>query len=563
MSFAIMGNMRDSRLLTYRTTRAVKCLYFDGMSASLMGSGTESQMTFLYGASDKVPSRPFPGPPGHGRRPHGPPPPPGDASPGNQMPSLSQLQAEDDDERPRWNPLEDEYFRARGLCNWIKDRGLGGLGWGFEGIVRMNAGFEMIWCDFNSTSLKLVSNLNISAPLLNSTRGKTSTRKGGLLQAQVPMLDVHTSVQAADEGPHGPGMTDPREPFRSSATYMWFASSAKRYGSYGNVDVGGGETRVRIDACGMFTFYDPKLTGQFAARLEQERDALNVSVDGRWLGPRSSGDSKATALEELMRRRHSHRANHVEEADGAVMYELVDEGLRNVLGKTNCSTTSWHAIANEVVAFYARLIKDLHRSMLSLAENCSPSYETFRRQLRQLRSLTHWAMLPYYEYPPGPHTPESIPHAFSMHSPAAREGIDRCSTQYAIDDVDALSQGERLLSWAVDATLTGICSYMFKIGLGVEREWLLRFNSEDGEANLPARTSAHDVTELSKAWLGELDELMAWLGWVDQWTGCEKGCAADEFCYIPMWPVGGFGWGQNHEALLWHPTCVNGSHYPP
>jgi hypothetical protein len=31
----------------------------------------------------------------------------------------------------------------------------------------------------------------------------------------------------------------------------------------------------------------------------------------------------------------------------------------------------------------------------------------------------------------------------------------------------------------------------------------------------------------AQAWLHELEELMAWLGWVDQWTGCEKGCAAN------------------------------------
>src|SRR5271155_4270578 len=43
---------------------------------------------------------------------------------------------------------------------------LGGLGWGVEGIVRMNAGFEMICCNFSSPSIRLLRHLNVAAPLL-------------------------------------------------------------------------------------------------------------------------------------------------------------------------------------------------------------------------------------------------------------------------------------------------------------------------------------------------------------------------------------------------------------
>lgn len=48
----------------------------------------------------------------------------------------------------------------------MRDNELGGLGWGVEGIVRMNAGFEMIWCNFCSPSIRLLSHLNVTAPLL-------------------------------------------------------------------------------------------------------------------------------------------------------------------------------------------------------------------------------------------------------------------------------------------------------------------------------------------------------------------------------------------------------------
>lgn len=60
----------------------------------------------------------------------------------------------------------DEYIRARDLCKWVQHNNLGGLGWGIEGMVRMNAGFEMIWCNFSSPSVRLLSHLNVTAPLM-------------------------------------------------------------------------------------------------------------------------------------------------------------------------------------------------------------------------------------------------------------------------------------------------------------------------------------------------------------------------------------------------------------
>lgn len=38
-----------------------------------------------------------------------------------------------------------KYARAAGLCDFIKEKNLGGPGWGYESIIRMNEGFEVIW----------------------------------------------------------------------------------------------------------------------------------------------------------------------------------------------------------------------------------------------------------------------------------------------------------------------------------------------------------------------------------------------------------------------------------
>lgn len=44
MSYAIAGTISTSRLLTYRTTRTVKCIYFDGTSAALNEDGNMSTL---------------------------------------------------------------------------------------------------------------------------------------------------------------------------------------------------------------------------------------------------------------------------------------------------------------------------------------------------------------------------------------------------------------------------------------------------------------------------------------------------------------------------------------
>jgi hypothetical protein len=519
MSNGIMGNMRDSRLLTYRTSKKVDCIYFDGMSANLMGSGTETQMTFLYGDSESVPQRQRPRrPPGgsHGRRPPSyrhPPPVNGILL---EMPDVDNLR----DDRQGWNPLADEYFRANGLCEWIKDKKLGGPGWGYEGIVRMNAGFELIWCDFNSSSLTLVSNLNISVPVLEDLNKELWEMAAQANAAQMVLRP--SDLRGFDEGPHGPGMADPNEPFRGVSNYMWFAAAAKRYGSTG-MGPGRGEARVKVDTCGLFSFYDPMLVGQFKTRVEAENIFLNISANGRWKAPFAMTE-RAAALQALMRRRRTHRANHVTKSDGETMLSAVEQRLHKA-SKTGCSSIDWQLVAQEIVAFYSDGLKTLALLLSVAVDHKRPSWDEIRLQLQNLRVWTHWFMLPVFEYPPGPYTKQSLRKDFSMASPAAKMAVERCREQYLPSlDMD-LSAGEALLSNTTMEILTGICNTIIEIGLGVERTWLGGFNTQ------PKRdydqSNINRVQSDLKDWSGLLEELMAWLGWVDQWTGCEGPCKAD------------------------------------
>jgi hypothetical protein len=501
MSYAIMGSLPDSRMLTYRTEKTVKCLYFDGMSASLMGSGTESQMTFLYGDSDSIPPRRPPGRPGSGH----------------------------------WNPLEDEYVRARGLCKWLREHDLGGKGHGFEGIVRMNAAFEVIWCDFASPSLQLVSNLNVSAPRIkmrsrSNTRG-FSPNAGDAKQAS--LAGSTELIHILDEGPHAPMMTDPSEPFRAIANFMWFTAATRRYGSTGNKNTGPGrgETRARIDSCGLFTFYDPELKGQASARASQERALLNISLDGQWQSP-SDGAERKVALDQLMRRRRTHRTNHVTREDGAHMYKVVRRRLKDALNASEtCSGIEWQQVAQEIVTFYSKSLRDLLDGLDRKDEFLVREDELWisvRSWLLSLRNITHWLMVKFFEYPPGPYEKGDLPDIFSVNSPAALAAVRRCRTQYSPIDTDTekLHDGEKLLLSSIEDTLDGLCSSIFRIGLGVELVWLLHFNI-DPEDHDPYDKDINPLSAVleAKSWKQSLEDLMAWLGWVEQWTGCDGPCA--------------------------------------
>lgn len=111
MSLGIMlSNWGETYLRVYSSTRLLKILYIDGMSAALTDTGTlDSQSILLHGKIDTG-----------------------------------------------WGSIWDEYKRAGELCAWAAPLGI-------EGFVRANAGFELLWCDFqHTTGLELVQTLNVT-----------------------------------------------------------------------------------------------------------------------------------------------------------------------------------------------------------------------------------------------------------------------------------------------------------------------------------------------------------------------------------------------------------------
>ncbi|CUS12694.1 unnamed protein product [Tuber aestivum] len=132
MSYGIFAARKKPLFLnTYSSTRELKVLYFDGGSAVLCPSKTDAQDVILHG---KV----------HGREAW---------CPEDSVDGEHDGGGDGDDGRDR-RPVAYDYTRARELCEW-------GSGIGVEGFVRMDTGFELLWCDFG-VGLDLVSRLNIT-----------------------------------------------------------------------------------------------------------------------------------------------------------------------------------------------------------------------------------------------------------------------------------------------------------------------------------------------------------------------------------------------------------------
>lgn len=497
MAYGIAGMLNTSRLLTYRTTKAVKCLYFDGASAALNGAGNmDTQMVLIHNDSASIPDD-------FGRTP-------------NNRTSGD----------PHGGMLGAEYDRAEGLCAFIHDNKLGGRGWGYEGIVRMNAGFEMIWCDFDSPSAKLVSNLAVSDPSYEQMNvdeispANVDVRLAGLASAQ-QLLSAPPR-----RGHGGPGWGT--SAFSGSSILGWLQATVDQYGFAGVP--GRGEVRVKADSSNLWSLYDPGLVDQEKARVDEECGRLNISSSGIWKAPVNATEREA-ALLALQRRRRAHRAEHVSKRDGLYMRDAVLERLHASLEPSGSSGIDWHQIAQEIVLEYGRGLRDMVELLKAAPVGLGSDHEETGKWMRPIRAAAHLFMMPFYEYPSYYDIERSPEAAFDIAAAESKIALERCRDQYSPSKVEELTTSEQLIYSAIDEVLGAVCKVTLSTFLSVESIWYASF---DKPVQSFEATSLHGKVQ---AWREQTEELMAWLGWADQWTACEPGCGPDEVCLIPLWPV--------------------------
>lgn len=516
MAYGIMGSSRNSFLLTYQTTRPVKALYFDGESAALMGLGQmDTQMLQLFGNVS--------GPPGEG-----------------------------------FFGLGQEYLRAHGLCQWFEDAGLGGPGWGFEGVVRMNAGFEMIWCDFSSPSLRLVSRLNVTAPLLaaededNVADGEHDLSQAPVLSSGVKQtptsyypLPPRPTKTGRDSEPSHPAAPPNwrhdlgREPFLAVQGWGWFDSATWHYGSTRN-GPGQGEIKAKVLSCGLLSYYSAQFANQSLNRALGDQKSLNLTADGLWTGPGEHGN-RTKAIKQLARRRRFHHLGDVVPEEASLMRENTERALRSLLESVNnCSGADWVLTTSEIVQRTTNHLTMVDTKLLSFPSD--PRNETaVSRWLSDLRSQIHLFMVGYLEYPR-----KIGRETWSMQSNLYAETYSRCKYRYTRllvpEELEtSLPREEEDIRLAVEGVYGAVCSVLLTLGFGVEQAW---FDYNEDGSNGQASLNADALVGRADRWHDNIAELQAWLGWESEYYGCRETCAWDERCYIPMWPLMHMGGGR-------------------
>ncbi|KAJ5041526.1 uncharacterized protein L3040_005111 [Drepanopeziza brunnea f. sp. 'multigermtubi'] len=182
-----------------------------------------------------------------------------------------------------------------------------------------------------SPSLRLLSHLNVSAPLLGE---QVEVEDSGIAldltcSEHTSKFPLPKSTGAVAEPSTLPGPDIDwdlfrREPFQ---TKNW-----RR-----------GETRVKLSTCGLLNYYDPVFESAGIPRATEEQKALNLTSDGSWTGPGRVA-TRFAALQSLTRRRRLHNLQNITSVDAAIMRANSEWVMRTFLDSqispAPCSTSS-------------------------------------------------------------------------------------------------------------------------------------------------------------------------------------------------------------------------------
>ncbi|CCM03688.1 uncharacterized protein FIBRA_05832 [Fibroporia radiculosa] len=480
MSFGIMGGRGGSTFMsTYRTVRPARVVYFDGMSAALSDLGwLDSQEVFLAGR--------------------------GRANESDQYPS------------------RDEYTRITKLCKWAETVDL-------DGFVRMNAGFEVMWCDFDSPVIQLVSHLNITAPGSTPTSGRDMPPPGG---GRTPGKDAPDRPTRGRPGGSRPPFNFGWSPLGATGFSEWLRVAAQR----GTIP----QPHVELDYSSFVTFYHPRLQS-----LVKAREGQSVRQHRIW--------------------------NNISTADAQSIRDEVEETLQRPPWRRGGSGMDWGALARNVVEEWASRIIQLHEfignTSTALREQ-TPLNTT--QAVIALRRLTYSPLNPFMDtgapnstahdwvYSPGASLVDNVflfpPRhplpSVSMNSSA----LQRCvysATGFLHDPRIHKTPQEVLLQTSIETVLERLCGDY--AALFVE------------SMDVDDRISSQDLSRLINLWGARVDLLMQWLDWTE-WHRCTEVCPLDSICSMPMWPLSGFRRGPRGEPGdggaeepedAWKPRCLS------
>ncbi|OCL06213.1 hypothetical protein AOQ84DRAFT_297419 [Glonium stellatum] len=467
MSIGIYGSVGTTVLHTMVTKKALRVIYFDGQSASLTTTGSlDSQMAAL-GLSVPI--------------------------------------------NPSYNHVYNETLRAHQLCDLAHELRI-------DGVVRMNAGFEVMLCDYAVSGVQEIITSNITVP-------ENQQREND------PSL------------PHDPHRTPPLgygNLFAEQNSWEWLRSGAWGYGESGHAGGSTLERRVGLDLCGMITFYDPQLR----------------SLSGSHHG----GVSHYNTYQNGWGLRRGHRLLNIGKSDA----KRVQKWLKYTTTSMNaldserspCSGIDWQALTEVIVDHHISRAGEIHRT-LKQKDNSSDDTSAI---LVKVHELSHAILCPYFQYP----SIANLPLSYIMN-----QTITQCAAAYTEHiDLDSLGRFELLIKESIHKIMFRLCTTEWKLF-----EWSGTHNTNlfdivEASGEIRSSKSKIDLTEEIERFRIETTSIMQWLGW-EKWQDCEEECKWKELCYIPMWPViyapgkhqggiyGGSALSAEEMCDFWRSKCLS------
>ncbi|KAK5313073.1 hypothetical protein LTR93_011068 [Exophiala xenobiotica] len=492
MSYGRLGSDRNSHLLTYQNVKPVQCLYFDGMSAALMGDGPlDSQMVFLCGITT--------------------------CSLGSDEP---------------WRCIMNEYARATALCDWVQRNELSGLDWGAEGLVRTDAGFEIIWCNFTSPNIRLVSHVNVTTPLLPESF-KQDAFVGDMesaeesLTSRSPTSTSTTGPTSTSDIPTGkPDMPPPPnwrgaglEPFLRSQSFEWYWSATWHICTSGS-SMGRPEGRVKLNLCGFLSYYEPFLADFSSGFAQEEKSRLNLTADGSWKGPSKHGNH-SLALKEFSTRRRLQNLSRMTNSEASIMIDAVLHTLHTLNHSASlCTGIDWTQKAVDVTSRLSRPLTQTFHLLTNPPTNTTNS-TLIQEYIAAPRAKSHAMLMSYLSYlsPPHPSPPSTRAGKQAKQSPSTSSATPCSQTN--------------VHSWPPSKPSSRPSAIQ-------HCHWPIRSNKPGKritKPNISTPTPEPVLDTLVSHHSGSVSLLRARLGWFTDDMQCEGVCNVDEFCVLPIWPL--------------------------
>lgn len=433
MSLGIFGSVGTPYLHTMVTTRPLLVVYFDGHSASPTGTGTmDAQTALLRGHVPLYPDDDF---------------------------------------------VYNETGRALELCDLARR-------WKVDGLVRMNAGFEVLVCDFTFSQLHEIHGVNITVP-------------GNLEREQNPNLPKDPNRQP----PLGIGNA-----FAEQNGWEWVRSGVWHYGNH---LTGGGslrERRIKLDFCGMANFYNPNIK----------------SLNGKHQGGIRGNDTYQNGWG----LRRGHRLLGIDVKDAQMVKEWIKIAAARARKATSslfepraakCSSTNWQVIVETIT--------DQHKTraiqIASVLNSTKNPADNVAGVIQKVHELSHAIIYPYLEYPTTTHK--------TLHE-VKNETIQRCASVYTAHiSPHSLGALEFLLKDSIGHVMEELCKW----------EWELFEWSEQHSTNLLESKEVSGKIQSCEIdyYLKRTASMLEWLGW-NNWEDCEQKCGWDvsQFQVLTTYP---------------------------